>query len=230
MSVSITWHGHSNFQIAAEGINILIDPFFTGNSKAITKWNQITPPDLVLITHDHGDHMGDAVAICKATGAACGCVVGTGQKLLSAGIPSKQILNGIGFHIGGAMTVKGATIRMTQAFHSSDTGVPVGYVITLPSGFTLYHSGDTGIFDSMRLIGELWPLDVAMLPIGNVFTMDSFEAAHAVRLLGAKRVISMHWATFPMLEQDTTEFEKQVHHLAPNTEVLSMQPGQTITL
>ena len=91
MSVSVTWHGHSNFQIAADGVNILIDPFFTGNPSASTSWERVPHPDLTLVTHDHGDHVGDAVAICTAAKTPCGCAVGTAARLISAGLAPDQI-------------------------------------------------------------------------------------------------------------------------------------------
>lgn len=229
MSVSITWHGHSCFEIAARGVTILVDPFFTHNPSATARWDALPRPDLVLVTHDHGDHTGDAVAICKATGALCGCIVGTAARLVEQGLSPDLVPGGIGFNIGGSIEVKGARVTMTEAFHTSDSGAPAGYVITLPGGFTVYHAGDTGIFPGMALLGELYPLDLALLPIGGFFTMDAFQAAHAARLLRPKAVTPMHWGTFPVLAQSPDEFATRLQDIAPATRLAAMKPGETAT-
>ncbi len=227
MSVSVTWYGHSNFTIASGGVSVCIDPFFTNNPMCPVTWNEAGKPDLVLVTHDHGDHVGDAVAICKASGATCGCVVGTGERLIDAGMPQSLIPAGIGFNIGGTIQAKGIRVTMTQAFHSSESGVATGYVVTMPDGFTVYHAGDTGLFSSMELIGSLYPLDLALLPIGGFFTMDAFQAAHAARLLRPKAVIPMHWGTFPLLAQDTSGFAAQLADIAPDVRLVEMKPGES---
>ena len=154
MSVSVTWYGHSNFKVSCGDVTVFIDPFFTHNPSCPVTWNEAGKPDLVLVTHDHGDHTGDAVAICKSSGATCGCIVGTAERLIDAGMPQASIPAGIGFNIGGTIEVKGVRVTMTQAFHTSESGAPAGYVVTMPDGFTFYHAGDTGLFSSMELIGS----------------------------------------------------------------------------
>ncbi|ABM27105.1 metal-dependent hydrolase [Nitratidesulfovibrio vulgaris] len=230
MQTRITWHGHSNFQVASGGTNVLIDPFFDGNPVAATRWDAIDRPDLVLVTHDHGDHVGQAIDICKATGAKLGCVVGTDARLVEAGLPRELVLNGIGFNIGGTVECAGVRITMTQAYHSSESGVPVGYIVTMPDGFTFYHAGDTGIFSEMELWGRLYAIDLALLPIGGVFTMDPRQAALACSLLRARSVIPMHWGTFPVLEQNTTRFREQLANHAPDCRLFNMTPGESLTL
>lgn len=224
----VTWYGHSAFRIESHGASVLIDPFFPHNT-GIT-WQQIPTTDIVLITHDHGDHVGDAVAICKATGAMLGCIVGTAEHLIAKGVPSNQILNGIGFNIGGTVTWKGISCTMTQAFHSSDSGMPAGYIVTMPDGLKIYHAGDTGIFSSMGLLGNIYNIDLGLLPIGGVFTMDAFQAAHAARILACRKVIPMHWGTFPVLAQNTAEFVAKLAEIAPNCECLDMYVGKTISV
>ncbi len=157
-------------------------------------------------------------------------MVGTAEKLAAQGVPHEQIINGIGFNIGGSVTVKGVTITMTQAFHSSESGVAVGYLLTFPDGYTVYHAGDTGIFSCMELWGQLYAIDLALLPIGGVFTMDPRQAAMACRLLNCACVAPMHWGTFPVLEQSTKEFERLLKQEEPDCEVLHLEPGKPTEL
>ncbi len=222
-NIAITWHGHSNFQIQYDGsdgmVNIIIDPFF--GPTADTSWDKIAEPDLILVTHDHGDHVGNTVELAqKFPNAMVASVVGTAESLVARDVPAGQILNGIGFNIGGTVSHKGISITMTQAFHSSETGVPVGYIITMPDGYTLYHAGDTGIFASMETLGKLYSIDLAMLPIGGVFTMDEAQAAMACALLKTKAVAPMHWGTFPVLAQNTDAFAEQLAIHAPACQML----------
>lgn len=226
----LTWHGHSNFQIASQDVNILIDPFFEGNPSCCQTVDQIESPDLVLLTHDHGDHVGQAVEICRNTGAHLGAVVGTALKFVEQGVPREQIVNAIGFNIGGTVLFRSATVTMTQAYHSSESGVSVGYIITLADGYTIYHAGDTGIFSGMELWGKLYDIDLALLPIGGVFTMDPRQAALACKLLGCVSVTPMHWGTFPVLEKSTEAFKRHLREYAPATRMLEMAPGRTATL
>ncbi len=230
---TITWHGHSNFQIQQStpsgDINIIIDPFFAGQENTLS-WQDITAPDLVLVTHDHGDHVGNAIDLCqKHAHAMLASVVGTAESLVERGLSASQVLNGIGFNIGGTVTHKGVAITMTQAFHSSETSVPVGYIITMPNGYTIYHAGDTGIFASMETLGRLYNIDLALLPIGGVFTMDERQAALACKLLQAKAVIPMHWGTFPILAQNTNSFAKALANTS-TCQLLNMLPSESLTL
>ncbi len=145
-------------------------------------------------------------------------------------LPDAQVLWGFGLNTGGSAVVEGVTITMTQAFHSSATGSPCGYIIKLEDGTTIYHAGDTGIFDSMRLLGELYPIDLALLPIGSCFTMDPYQASKAVALLKPKKVMPMHYKTFPILEQSADKFVALVKKEAPKVEVIVLQPGQEYKL
>lgn len=227
---SLIWHGHANFQIISPDCNILIDPFFTGNPKAVVAWDAVTPPDLALITHMHGDHAGDAVAICKKFGCMLGAVVGIAEVFQELGVPEGQILNGIGFNIGGTVMHKNTAITMTQAFHTSEAGAPTGYIIRLADGYTIYHAGDTGIFASMAVFGELYDINLALLPVGGVFTMDARQGALAAKMLRADAVFPMHWGTFPVLAQDTAEFAKELAKSAPNCRMIQAAPGQKLDL
>ncbi len=231
MSNQLVWHGHANFEIITSDLNILIDPWFEGNPSARSKSQDMEKVDLVLVTHDHADHLGQAVDICKSTGAHLGAIVEVAGKCKSMGVPQDKILNGMGFNIGGTVEFQGVGITMTQADHSSDQGSCVGFIITLPGGGPcVYHAGDTGIFATMQLWGELYDIDVAILPIGGVFTMDPRQGALACNLLKCKKVVPMHWGSFPVLEQNTENFREELKQRAPQTELISMQPGEKVSL
>lgn len=221
----ITWFGHSAFRISCGGKHLFIDPFFTPASTVTAE--TCGPADVVLVTHDHADHVGDAAAICARTGAMLGAIVGTAQGL---GVPSAQLLNGIGFNMGGTVEAAGFSITMTQAYHSSDSGAPAGYIIRTQDGKHIYHAGDTCIFSGMELWGRLYPIDMALLPVGGVFTMDAAQAAEACRLLGCKAVIPMHWGTFPVLAQNTDAFVKELVARAPQCRCARIKPGESVSL
>ncbi|BBD08240.1 metal-dependent hydrolase [Desulfovibrio ferrophilus] len=230
MPDTLTWYGHANFRIDTDDATILVDPFFEGNPSAPVPSAEITTCDAVLLTHDHGDHVGSSVEICKTTGAQLVAIVGTAGKIQEAGVPAAQIANGIGINIGGTIEIAGIKITMTQAFHSSDSGLATGYILTLPSGVTIYHAGDTGIFGSMEQWGQLYDIDYALLPIGGVFTMDARQAALACKLLGCAKAVPMHWGTFPVLEQNTSAFAGALAEYAPSSKLVAMDIGTPLTL
>jgi len=227
-SKKIKWLGHAGFQITSEkGKVIIVDPWLTDNPLATCRAENITRADVVLVTHDHFDHIADAALIVKATGATLvGMPETVGRLKEEEKVPDSQIVYGMGMNIGGTAFFDDISITMTQAFHSSQTASPAGYIIRLEDGFTLYHAGDTGIFSSMKLLGELFPINLAMLPIGGVFTMDPSQAASAAKLLGASTVIPMHFKTFPILEQDASSFKEIMDKEAPDIEVVVLEPGQ----
>lgn len=221
----ITWYGHSAFRISTPGAQVIIDPFFAPSGGCSS--DDVSAADLVLVTHDHGDHVGDAVALCRRTGAQLGAIVGTAEKLAQAGVPQGQILNGIGFNMGGTLTCKGVSVTMVPAYHSSDSGSPAGYIVRMPDGLTVYHAGDTCIFSGMELWGRLYAIDVALLPVGGVFTMDGRQAALACELLHCRRVIPMHWGTFPVLAQNTDAFRKELDRLGLADALVELRPGES---
>lgn len=221
--VAVIWHGHSNFQIFSDGLSVLIDPFFSGNPKASRGWEDIEKPDLLLLTHDHGDHIGDAVPVCKKFG----CHVAAAFDLVP-GLREQGVSDVTAFNIGGSMNFKGITVTMTEATHASGGVTPVGFIITLPGGFTIYHAGDTGVFSNMRLWGELYPIDLALLPIGGLFTMDARQAALAANLLGAKSVIPSHWGTFPPLAQSPDAFVAELARIAPSCRCIMAAIGDKV--
>lgn len=230
MNETVTWHGHSNFHIAWEGGSLVIDPFFTNNPKAVVTLADAPKPDYVLLTHMHGDHVGDTVALCHHHGAKLVCAVTTSEAMVAKGVPQESLFNGIGMNIGGTVPLQGAFVTMTEAFHTSEAGAPTGFIVRLPSGYTLYHSGDTGIFANMATWGALFPIDLALLPVGDVFTMDGRQAAMAAKMLGAKAAVPMHYGTFPRLAQTPDAFIQHLEQSAPACRCKVMQPGQTLSL
>jgi len=224
----IEYLGHAGFQITSEKDKIIIiDPWLTENPLAVCRAEDITRADVVLVTHDHFDHTADAAGIVKKTGATLVGMPETVDRLKKeAEIPDARIAFGMGMNIGGTFTFDGVSITMTQAFHSSQTASPVGYIIRLENGFTIYHAGDTGIFSSMKILGEIYHIDLAMLPIGGVFTMDPAQATSAARLLDVSKVIPMHFKTFPVLEKDAVSFKEIMKREAPDIEVIDLDPGR----
>jgi L-ascorbate metabolism protein UlaG (beta-lactamase superfamily) len=216
----VTWFGHAAFQLDLAGKTILIDPWLDGNPLSPIKASDISRADIIYVTHDHSDHLGDAIAICKRTGATFVSTFELGNYAGENGI--KDI---VGFNIGGCAEVKGIKLHMVQAFHTSSKGAPTGVVIE-GEGKTIYHAGDTGLFMDMKLIGQLYKPNLALLPIGGYYTMGASEAAEAVRLLKPKVVIPMHYKTFPVLAQTAEEFVKKVRKRA-RVKVVVLNPGES---
>ena len=218
---SIRWFGHSGFEIIADKKVILVDPFLTGNPKAAVKASDITRADIVCVTHDHSDHLGDAIDICKRTGATFVGVYELGTYAQAQGVTDVVAMN-----VGATLEVKGIKITMIQAFHSAERGSPVGFVFDVGKA-RIYHAGDTGLFNDMRMIGQLYRPDIVCLPIGGYYTMGAQEAAEAVRLLIPKIVFPMHYLTFPVLAQSADDFVKAIKEKQLGTQVVVLKPGES---
>lgn len=224
---TIRWFGHAAFQLCHENVRVLVDPYFAADPSLAPEAEK-DGVDLVLVTHDHSDHVGDTVGICQRTGAMVGAAVGTSGALIARGVPATQVVGG-GFNMGGTIEVKGVKATMTQAYHTSDSGAPAGYIIQMPDGLTVYHAGDTCIFGGMALWGKLYRIDVALLPMGGFYTMDARQAAMACALLKCAACVPMHWGTFPLLAQDTREFERHLATTAPSCTPLIARVGETLS-
>jgi len=225
---TIKWLSHAGFQIISNTGKVLyIDPWFD-NPVSPFKLENVDQATMVLVTHDHFDHVGQAAEIVKKTGALLVANVETARRLQNdSQIPAEKVCYfGYGMNIGGSLLYEGIKVTMTQAFHSTATGAPCGYIIRLEDGTTIYHAGDTGIFDSMKTFGEFYKIDVAMLPIGSVFTMDPIQASWAAKMIAPKKVIPMHFKTFPILVQDAKSFVDLAKSEAPGVEVIGLNPGQ----
>jgi L-ascorbate metabolism protein UlaG (beta-lactamase superfamily) len=224
----IKWLSHAGFQITSSGGKVIyIDPWFD-NPVSGFGLDDVKAAAMVLVTHDHFDHVGQAPDIAKKTGGLLVANVETARRLQNEfHIPAEKVCYfGYGMNIGGKLEYEGITVTMTQAFHSTATGSPCGYMIRLEDGATIYHGGDTGIFSSMKLLGEIYKIDVALLPIGSVFTMDALQAAWAVKLISPKVVIPMHYKTFPIIAQDAKEFTALVQKEAPGVKVAALSVGE----
>ncbi|MEM1540039.1 MAG: metal-dependent hydrolase [Candidatus Bathyarchaeia archaeon] len=217
----VTWFGHASFKIEMGDKTVLIDPWLDGNPTSPIRASEIDRADIVYVTHDHGDHLGDAVNICKRTNATFVSAFELGNYASENGV--KDV---VGLNIGGCAEVKGVKLYMVQAFHTCSRGAPTGVVVEAESK-RVYHAGDTSLFGDMKLIGRLYKLDLALLPIGGYYTMGILEAAEAVRLLKPKAVIPMHYKTFPVLAQSAEEFVKKVKGKAPKVKVVVLNPGES---
>ena len=228
--VKITWLGHATVLIeTAKGTHILIDPFIEHNPKYPTGFSLPDKVDFVLLTHGHGDHISDAVPVAKKHGSTVVAIYELADYIANQGVK-----NTIGINLGGTVQLGDATATMVDAKHSSGVqdsrgthyaGVAAGYVIRRESGPVLYHAGDTTVFGDMRLIGELYRPEVAMLPIGGYYTMGPKEAAVAARYLGAKTILPLHWGTFPVLTGTPQELASQVDG---GIHVVQWAPGDVI--
>ncbi len=227
---TLTYLGHSAFLLEADGTSVAIDPFLTGNPRASHTADEIAP-GTILLTHAHQDHLGDTVPIAKRTGAKVIANAEIGYWLESQGVEGATPAN----H-GGTVAFDGGTVKFVPAWHTSSyrhgeeliaAGVPSGLVVRF-GGNTIYFAGDTCLFSDMKLIGEEG-LDVAILPIGDHFTMGLKDAARAAGWLGAKTVIPCHFNTFPPIEQDPNEFKRLVEQ-HPNMTCVVLDPGAALDL
>lgn len=200
---------------------VLVDPWLDGNPKSPVKASEITKADIVYVTHDHGDHLGNAVDICKRTNAT---FIGTFE--LGNYAQNEGVKNVVGLNIGGSADVKGIKIHVVHAFHTASKGAPTGVVIR-GEGKSVYHAGDTGVFSDMQIVGELYKPDVALIPIGGYYTMGALEASEAVRLIKPRAVIPMHYGTFPVLAQSADEFVRLVSEKARRVKVVVLKPGES---
>jgi L-ascorbate metabolism protein UlaG (beta-lactamase superfamily) len=219
--VKVTFLGHAAFKIEGSK-TVLVDPFITGNPKSpLKRVEDIEKADVVIVTHDHGDHgFEDAVKICKRTGAY---FVSQYELVVKANLERVEPMNIGGFVNVGGM---GVEVAFTPAWHTANVGDPTGVIIRM-DGKTIYHAGDTGLFYDMKLIGELYKPDLALLPIGSRFTMDIYQAAKAVEFISPKFVIPMHYNTFDLIKADPKEFERLVGDRA---KVVILNPGESFEI
>lgn len=228
--MKLTYHGHSVVAIETNGTKIMIDPFITGNGTCDLKAEDVEV-DVIILTHGHNDHVGDTVELARRNDALV--------------IAPFELANFIGFqgvekihpmHIGGSHQFDFGKLKLTQAFHGSSyiieeeqkivyTGMPSGIILSA-EGKTVYHAGDTALYTDMKMYGEMHDIDVAFLPIGDNFTMGPEDAKIAASWLKAKKVVPIHYNTFPVIEQDPEAFAKSL----PEGVGVALKPGESIEI
>lgn len=231
---ALTWLGHATFKLVTRGARtVLIDPWVEGNPACPKELKTFDKLDVMTISHGHGDHMGDAVPLAKKLKPTVVCNYEIHQFLQRKGVNTSSPMNK-----GGTQEVAGLKFTMVHATHSSGIedggqmvygGEACGFVITLEDGTRIYHAGDTGPIADMALIGELYAPEIALLPIGDLYTMGPREAAVAARMLMARLVVPMHYGTFPSLTGTPEALREELKKLKLDAEVVALRPGETLS-
>ncbi|MBF0171202.1 MAG: metal-dependent hydrolase [Nitrospinae bacterium] len=222
---TLIYHGHSCWEICSEEGRILIDPFLSGNSLSPTGPDDFDQLDAIVLTHGHGDHIGDTERIVKQTGALVVCNFEISNYLAARGLKTHPM------QIGGGRRFPFGHVRLTIAHHGSSgprgeyLGAPAGVVVTT-GGKRIYHAGDTGLFYDMKLIGEMYgPFDAALFPIGDNFTMGIDDAVKAVEFVAPLLAAPMHYNTFPPIAADPDDFARKVMAIGFNAKVFAYGEG-----
>jgi L-ascorbate metabolism protein UlaG (beta-lactamase superfamily) len=223
--MDIRFLGHAAFALEHDGKTVLIDPFLTGNPKAAASADEVAA-DAILLTHGHGDHYGDTVAIAKRTGATVVAITEIAGEIAEEGVET------IDTNLGGTAEFDWGSVRLVPALHTSTTpngtvSVPAGLVVEIGDK-RIYHLGDTALFSDLALPGRRGHIDVALMCIGGHYTMDRFDAVVAAEFVGADQVIPCHYDTFPPVETDAQAFKSDVQN-AGFAEVVILPPGETHT-
>lgn len=218
--MKITWIGHAAVKLEGSK-TVFIDPFITGNPVAAIGPEGVKTADIVVVTHDHGDHLGDAHQICKKTGATLVSFYEIADAAAKKGIKTEAM------NVGGTVTVAGVAVSLVPAFHTGGLGgTAVGVVVEM-DGKKVYHAGDTGLTKEMELIGEMYTPDIGFLPIDGRFNMTPRLAAKAVELLKIPKIVPIHYDTFPLVKSSPEELKALVKDAS---EILIIKPGESVEL
>lgn len=225
MSNKFIWYGHATLGLESDGHKLVIDPFFNGNPAASIS-PEAVEADFILVSHGHGDHVGDAVDIAKRTGAL---VISNAEI---SGWFGKQDIDAHAQHIGGGFKHPFGYLKLTLALHGSglpdgsNGGNPCGFLLTTNDGKKIYMAQDTGLFGDMKLIGEEG-IDLAILPIGDNYTMGPYDALRAVQMIQPKTVVPIHYNTFDLIKQDPGAWAERVEQ-ETDTKVVVLKPGENL--
>ncbi len=227
MAADVRWLGHSAFHLSGGGADVLVDPFLNHNPKAAACPDEV-PADVILLTHGHGDHLGDTVEIATRTGATVVAIVELATEIAHGGVDVRDP------NIGGTVQFDWGWVKLTPAWHtavspSGTAHMPAGLLIHY-GGHLIYHLGDTALFSDLQLIGRRGDkVDLALVPIGGHYTMDRYDAVTAVEFINPSQVIPIHYGTFPLVETDAEAFKQDVEK-AGFSQVYVLEPGDTHTL
>jgi len=217
--------GHAAISLSDGDTTVLVDPFLTGNPKAAATADEVDATT-ILLTHGHGDHLGDTVAIAKRTGATVIAVVELANEIGGEGVEVRDP------NLGGTETFDWGSVKLVPAWHTSTSpngtaSIACGLLIDF-KGTTIYHLGDTCLFSDLQLVGRGREIDVALVPIGGHYTMDRHDAVEAAKLVGAKTVVPIHYDTFPPIETDAQAFKADVE-AQTSSKVVLLAPGESLT-
>lgn len=230
MTLKFTFYGHSTFTIDADGVKLVVDPFFAPNNPTSPAKADAIEADFILQTHGHMDHIADTVGIAKRTGAQVIC-----NFEIAGWLDQQGVTNVHPMHIGGAWNFPFGRVKMTIAHHGSGLpdgsygGTPAGFLINFNDGNDVYFAGDTALTYDMRLIGEAGGVDLAVLPIGDNFTMGPDDAIIAAQFVQAKCVIPEHYGTWPLIDVDADAFASKLRRTA-EIDCTVMKPGDEFVL
>jgi L-ascorbate metabolism protein UlaG (beta-lactamase superfamily) len=224
--MNLRFLGHAAFELTDGEKTVLIDPFLTGNPKAAAAAEDLAA-DAILLTHGHGDHIGDTVAIAKRTGAEVVAIVEIANELKADGVKVHDP------NLGGTVSFDWGWVRLVPAWHTSTTpkgtsNTPAGLVVSF-GGKVLYHLGDTSLFSDLSLVGKRDQIDLALMCIGGHYTMDRHDAVEAAKLVGAAQIVPCHYNTFPPIETDAQAFKADVEAMT-STKVVLLDPGESHSL